>query len=558
MYMIYGKKMNDNFRYLRLLLMLLVIAVVLQAAPVQAEDWIYTTVKGDSLWNLSEKHLDRVTRYAQLKKINGIKYPKRMQQGTQIRIPMKWIRSNSVPAEIMSVQGNAELVQANGSVQQKLSPGTLIHLGDRLKSGQDSSVAVKFADDSILTLHSNSVIRFDHLSAHGVTGMVDSRLHLLEGRLDTRVQPAQGPGSRFEIQTPSAISAVRGTEYRAAIATESKSSNIEVLKGKVAVSGAKKKKLVKAGYGTQVAEGKPPLAPRKLLEPPRINAIDDPILNIHTVVSWETVKGALKYRIELADEIHFNTTLWQQFSKYSRAALPDLPDGRYFIRVRAIDDLGLEGKSKVQSILIDARPQAPIQLKPIEDYVLRGKIPELQWTDSSEADKYRLEIAADAEFKQLLLKLEDVKKNHFTPSELSAVGKYYWRLTSIAEDGEVGPVGTTRAYEIKPVPDKVEPEMKTADDGKLVATWKAGASGQTYQVQLAYDNEFNDLEFEQNLTDPKVSFDPLGGQVRFLRVRAIEPDGYQGPWGATQRVDPIPDKSIWLIPFIGLLGILLL
>ncbi|RKZ99254.1 MAG: LysM motif protein [Gammaproteobacteria bacterium] len=550
--------MNNNFNSFRLAVMLFLTVIVLQPYPLKASDWIYTTVKGDSLWNLSEKHLDSVLRYAQLKKINGIKTPKRMQPGTLIRIPMKWVRSNSVPAEIFSVQGNAELFQANGNVQKELAPGTLIQLGDRLRSGHNSSVAIKFADNTILTLHSDSTIRFDHLSAHGSTGMVDSRLHLLKGRLDTRVKPAQGPGSRFEIQTPSAISAVRGTEYRASVIPEIKSSNIEVLKGKVAVSGAKKKKLIKAGYGTQVAEGKPPIAPRKLLEPPKIKAIDEILRSIHSVVSWESVDGALQYRIEVSSEKQFNTILWQQFSKYLRAALPDLADGRYFIRVRAIDELGLEGKSIVHPILIDARPQAPIQLKPDEDYVLRGKTPELKWTASSEADKYRLEIAADTEFKQLLLKREDIDSTHFEPADLSAIGKYYWRLTSIAADGEVGPAGMIRAYEIKRIPDKVEAEMEAADDGKLVATWRSGASGQTYQIQLAYDEVFSDLEFEKNSDQPRISFAALAGQVRYLRVRAIEPDGYEGPWGATQRVDPLPDDSIWLVPFIGILGLILL
>lgn len=550
--------MFNKFSFFRFAVLLFVTTQVLQPVPLKAQDWVYTTVKGDSLWNLSEKHLDNVLRYSQLKKINGIKIPKRMQPGTKIRIPMKWIVSNPVPAQIHSIEGKAELIHADGSMNQQLTAGTLIRLGDRLKSGPDSSVAVKFADNSILTLFSDSVIRFDHLTAHGTTGMVDSRLHLLEGRIDTRVKPAQGPGSRFEIQTPSAISAVRGTEYRASVASETQSSNIEVLEGKVAVNGAEKKKLIKAGYGTQVKKGKPPILPRKLLESPQLKAIPETIHNINSIVSWESVEGALQYRIEAAADTHFNTILWQQFSHYSRAALPDLPDGRYFIRVRAVDELGIEGKSLVHPILIDARPQPPIQLKPVEDYVLRGKTPELQWTASSEADKYRLEIAADKEFKQLLLKKDNFDKTHFSPSGLAETGQYYWRLTSIASDGEVGPFGATRAYEIKPVPDKVEPMMETADDGKLVATWRSGASGQTYLLQLSYDEQFRDLELEQKMDEPLFSFEPVSGQVRYLRIRAIEPDGYQGPWGATQQVDPLPDDSIWLIPFLALLGLIFL
>jgi len=534
------------------------LAVALLPGLAGAQDWIYTVVEGDNLWNLSEQHLDRVTRFEQLRKLNGIKDPNRMRPGTRLRVPLKWIRSNPVPAEIAALQGTAELQRAAGGVERSPSPGTLIQLGDRLKTGADSSVAIRFADSTILTLYGDSLVRFDHLSAHGSTGMVDSRLHLMEGRMDTRVKPAAGPGSRFEIQTPSAISAVRGTEYRAAVTPGGQASNIEVLHGKVAVSGANRQALVKAGFGTQVVEGKPPIPPRKLLEPPQLKPIPERIRQLNWPVSWEPQDGALQYRVEVAATAAFDTLLWQQLSKYARAALPDLPDGSYYVRVRGVDDLGLEGKNVVRAILIDARPQPPVPLKPADGHVLRGTTPELQWTASAEAARYRLEIAADADFKQSLVDRDDIDGTRFDTAALAEPGKYYWRLTSIAADGEHGPVGAQRGYEVKPIPDKVAPDLAAADDGKLVASWRAGAPGQTYQVQMAHDAEFTDLEFEQSIVEPKVAFEPVSGQVRYLRVRAIEPDGYEGPWGAAQRVDPIPDNSRWVILILGVLGILAL
>lgn len=550
--------MIDKIMYFRLTIIAFFMALVLSLSPAKASDWIYTTVAGDSLWNLSEKHLDRVTRYAQLKKINGIKSPKQMQPGTQIRIPMKWIRSNSVPAEIISIQGSAVLYQADGTVQQELHPGTLIHLGDRLKSGANSSAAVKFADNSILTLHSDSIIQFDHLSAHGTTGMVNSRLHLLEGRMDTRVQPAQGPGSRFEIQTPSAISAVRGTEYRASVVLESQSSNIEVLEGNVAVSGAQKKRLIKAGYGTRIVSGKAPIAPLKLLAAPQFKSIDETLHNIHSVISWEPVKDAMQYRIEVTADNSFNTILWQQFSPYLHASLPDLNDGLYFIRVRAVDNLGLEGNSSVHPVRLDAHPQPPIQLQPATAYISRGKPPELLWTASSEADKYQLEIAADKDFKDILLKQDQMDVTQFVATDLSQTGRYYWRMNSIAADGEVGPPGTIRSYEIKPLPAKVEADIDTSGEGELVASWHAGTSEQTYQVQLANDPDFSDLESDQVIDEPSISFEAVSAQIRYLRVRALEADGYQGPWGATQQIAPLPDDTFWLIPLLGFLGLIFL
>ena len=46
--------------------------------------------------------------------------------------------------------------------------------------------------------------------------------------------------------------------------------------------------------------------------------------------------------------------------------------------------------------------------------------------------------------------------------------------------------------------------------------------------------------------------------LRYLRVRIIEPDGYQGPWGAIQKIDPLPDRGWIFVILSGALGFLLL
>ena len=225
-------------------------ALALAGLPATAADWIYTVVDGDNLWDVSTRYLDTTLRYEQLRRLNNIERPRRMQPGTRIRVPMKWIRSNPARAMVAAIGGQATLMRQDGSQEHLDAAGAAIGLGDRLRTAAESSVAVRFADGSMVTLYEDSEMLFDHLSAHGETGMVDSRLRLIEGRLDTRVKPAVGPGSRFEIHTPSAISAVRGTAYRAATRESGRLSNIEVLEGRVAVAGASRE-----GHGVELLGG---------------------------------------------------------------------------------------------------------------------------------------------------------------------------------------------------------------------------------------------------------------------------------------------------------------
>ncbi len=533
------------------------ICLLLSSANATAQDWIYTVVPGDNLWNFCQKYLHKVGYWKQLQQINGIENPRRMPPGSRIKVPMKWIRINAAHAEIVTVRGTVTLINPDGSRQTELAPGGRISLGDRLETGPESNVTVRFADQSLITLHARSSIRFDHLSAYGETGMVDTRLHLIEGRSDTRITPASGPGSRFEIHTPSAISAVRGTEYRLSNRPQLQASTFEVLKGKVAVSGEQKTRLLPASYGTRVEAGKPPLPPRKLLPSPTIDPLPEKIEQLNWPVTWQALENARGYRVEISRTADFLSPLWQQQVSGTRVPLPDLPDGDYYFRVRGIDDLDLEGLNQVQPFTLDARPQPPIPLSPNDAQLFRGEQPELKWSASSDAVSYRLQIASDEAFENLLVDQSELTGTQFDTGDLSSPGDYYWRLYSFNAAGEQGPVSDSRHWQIKPIPARPEASMTVTESG-ITTSWRSGISGQRYQVQLAADPAFTELLLEASPDEPRLTLQPVSGQVRYFRVRYVEPDGFEGPWGATQRIDPTPDNS-WIYPVLtGLLGILLL
>ncbi|WP_299977415.1 FecR domain-containing protein [uncultured Pseudoteredinibacter sp.] len=521
-----------------------------------ADEWVYTVVDGDNLWNFSKKHLDKVTRFEQLRKINNISDPTRMKPGSVVRVPMAWIKSNLVPARIHSITGQAEIERAQGKERLNASKAMEIYLGDVIRTGENSGVAIRFADNSIVSIFDQSIVRFDHLSAHGSTGMVDSRIKLLQGRLSSKVTTAVGPGSRFEIHTPSAISAVRGTAYRAVANDNGETSNIEVVEGKVAVAGGKSQTLVPAGFGTQVKAGEAPSKPKELLPAPQFKAIPNAIRQLNWRLEWHALDGAKAYRTEVSANAAFETLLWQGVSEYSKAALPDLPDGEYFVRVRGIDELGLEGLEKMTQFVLDARPQPPLPLKPHNKQSYRAEWPTLQWTESSDAERYLLELASDPEFNNLLLK-EETQARQFNSNAVAELGDFYWRLTSIASDGEYGPVGVTRHYNVKPIPKEPQTAVASGDDGKLLASWEKTGEGQRYKVQIAKDKNFKRIIVDETTDVPQFAFAPHTGNQRYMRVKTIEADGYESPWGSTQVIEGLPDNSHWAL-ILGIIAILII
>jgi hypothetical protein len=525
-------------------------------AEAQQGEWIYIVVKHDTLWDLSEKYFPNVGYWKKFQALNGIEEPKRITPGVRLRVPMAWLSDQPVPARILAVKGDVKLTPAKTSSLETVSVGTLIHLGDRLQTAADASASIEFADGSVVDVRQQTDLVFDHLSAYSDTGMVDTRLRLSNGRMDIRARPAAGPGSRFEIHTPAAISAVRGTQYRTAAQEAQSATWVEVLEGKVAATGSDTTAMVPAAYGTRVLQGDPPMPPRPLLQAPELQPIPEKIERIGWPLTWFPVTGAKGYHTEVASQADFSLVLWERYSDGPRVSLPDLADGSYHVRVRAIDDLDIEGMDRQQRIELDARPQPPVPLAPRDEGASRSPMPKLSWSDSSEATSYRLQLASDPAFTRLHLDRHRLAATSLKTPALP-LGKYHWRLASISASGEQGPFAPPRTFEILAVPEKPEASL-AADAEKVVASWQAGTAGQTYQVQVAEDPGFQRLLADASIAEPRFELPQVKGMLRYLRVRIVEPDGYLGPWGAVQKIDPLPDRGWIYLLLGGLLGILIL
>lgn len=513
---------------------LFVFLCLMLLAPLRATsaDWVYSVVPGDNLWDFSQKYLDSVTRFDALRKLNNIERPRRMRPGTQIRVPMEWITSNAVPATIADVQGVARLTRASGETLP-LKGGERASLGDRLNTDSDSSVIIRFADASLLTLHESSAMRFDHLSAHGETGMVDSRVNLLSGRLETRVQPTQGPGSRFEISTPAAISAVRGTEYRAAATAAS--ANIEVIEGSVEVAGSGASELLPEGFGTQIETGAPPLPPRELLPAPRLDPIPDEINRRGSQVSWERVNGAQRYRLEVSRSPNFDTIQSNEVLQAERGTVPELPDGRYFLRVRAIDEIGLEGLDARRGYVLNAYPEPPTMLAPNDSQRIRSDNVVLRWNGTTEAERYRVEVAADPYFNEVIDTGSSLATTDYEFSSPGNYGDFYWRIASIAAGGDLGPFGEPQQFSLQRVLPTVEIYTTELSPERVQASWTATEPKVQYQVQLAGNAEFRNPDSD-TIVD-KSNMDVERTQRRqYLRVRSVATDGDVGTWSDTEQI----------------------
>ena len=346
--------------HFRLITALLLALAVYLPGLVSAEEeyWEYTFRPGDSIWKIAEKYTTSVNNWVPIQELNKIHEgpDRRIHPGTRILIPVSMLKLQPTPALVIAVSGKPELVRANGDPAE-LIVGTKLFSGDRVLTTDRQSLRMQFADKSQLQVLPNSEVVLDKLSHHKSTGMVDTRIRLNSGSVNTWVEK-QRPDSHYEIRTPAAITAVRGTAFRLS-ADDSNVSRTEVTEGFVAVSAGDIEKSVRDGYGIVAEKDKPLPEPVKLLAPPEVsdNLVAD---NSSLQLTWKKLDGAKVYRYQLASDAQFDEVIVNATTTENTLALDTLPPGEYYLRLRGIDQFKLEGLDSVSEHEI-LQPPPPVE-----------------------------------------------------------------------------------------------------------------------------------------------------------------------------------------------------
>ena len=359
--------------------LLLVLALFVPGLIMAEEEyWEYTFRPGDSIWKIAEKYTTTVKNWSEIQKINQIRQgpDRKIRPGTRILIPVKMLKLQPAPALVISVSGDVSLVRASGDKagdRVKLTTNTLLYNGDRVITGDGQRLRIQFADKSELQVLPNSEVVLDKLSHHKQSGMVDTRIRLNTGSVNTWVEKLK-PDSHYEIRTPAAITAVRGTAFRLSADT-SQVSRTEVTEGYVGVSAGDAKKDVKHGYGIVAEKDKPLPEPVKLLPPPEVS--DNQFANKSELhVFWKQLDGAEIYRYQLATDKDFNQIVIDSMVVEKAIKLTELQPGHYYLRVRGVDQFKLEGVDSINDYEIreppPPPPPPPVPAPPTKDYTFEA------------------------------------------------------------------------------------------------------------------------------------------------------------------------------------------
>lgn len=537
----------------RFLLLGLSLHFWLAAMPAHSQEWLYTVRPGDNLWNITEDYLTRMDYWPRLQALNQVADPKRLPPGMKLRIPAAWLKRVPTSARITNVQGQAWATIAATGRTIPVDSGLLVQSGDEVRTGSDGNVTLEFGDGSRLLLQADSRLYMDTLSAYGPTHMVDTRLRLQQGREENWVTRRPPSGPRYEIWTPNATSAVRGTRYRLGMDSATAIARVEVLDGLVEIQGGRVTRTVARGFGALAESSKPLAPPVPLLGPPAVAELPPVVTRVPIQLSFPALKGAVAYRAQIAPTEQFETLLFDGISPTPAVRGPDLPDGDYVLRVRGIDARGLEGRDAQHRFRLHARPEPPFLMQPVDRSIVLENALAFEWSEPQNAAAYHFQLAADERFATPLFDLAGQTRSRLTLDRPLEPGHYYWRVATRDAAGQYGPFGDPQSFRLQATPKLQAPEIAT---GAVTFRWSAGLPDQRYEFQLARDAGFEHVIVDQRISEPQLTVPRPESGFHYLRVRTIDPDGSPGPYGPTQRID-IPPESYWPMGFIIILGLIL-
>jgi hypothetical protein len=261
--------------------------------------------------------------------------------------------------------------------------------------------------------------------------------------------------------------------------------------------------------------------------------------------AWRAVRGAAKYQFQLAADRRFGSIVFQgSFETYNTAATfnKELPDGKYYWRVRALSAKDRAGPWSRTRILVKAWTAIPALIGPNGTDVNWPSEPLVfSWSQVPHATQYLLTVATDSSLAHQVIgsSTNPLKTDGtvYTPSASLTPGTYFWAVTPLDADGHTGRRSVIGSFNYS-WPSATTPGLTDLSPDPRVFgplfTWDPVPGAARYEVEVNAAYNFpSGSKWCCSTTTLGTSMAPqrvLANNAYYWRVRAINAGGTAGIW----------------------------
>ena len=207
---------------------------------------------------------------------------------------------------ILSItEGNVSVMKAGTGSWIEAREGMSLEVGDSVKTGDDSNAEITFFDGSTIELQAGTEIEIASLDISAGTGSTTITLEQTIGSVIFRVIKIVDPASRYEVETPTGVVAVRGSAVQVDV-TEDGTTLVTNLEGDIWASAQGVELQVPEGRQCIIRPSQPPRLTLTLLSPAP-GSIAAPITDI--TFTWTEVTGADLYDWVLSPNVDLSSPI---------------------------------------------------------------------------------------------------------------------------------------------------------------------------------------------------------------------------------------------------------
>jgi predicted phage tail protein len=181
--------------------------------------------------------------------------------------------------------------------------------------------------------------------------------------------------------------------------------------------------------------------------------------------------------------------------------------------------------------LTEDQAQPPRFVGIAQGAVFRCNLPTVKWTPVPEAKGYKLQLASDPEFNQIVLPADTVEAS-WTPTALP-VGDYFLRVRAILADGSEGVWAEPLKFSILAPYASPKLEKPKKESGRILLRWTDIGPGLLYQVQISKTKGFA-IVLDEKIFQTAAAYivEPEDTGVYYVRVKAFDASGCASAFSA--------------------------
>ncbi len=261
-----------------------------------------------------------------------------------------------------------------------------------------------------------------------------------------------------------------------------------------------------------------------------LSPVDEFLTNNNApLFDWIDIAGANQYRIQVADNINFNTPVIDELTTISQwqvLAGNELADGLYYWHARVEQPSPADPYSSNWTLTIDTQgPNAPILVLPADNQHSNNPRPVFVWHRVGDATQYNL-LVTSAKTDAVNIVTTDTS---YTPSDSLSEGHYTWQTRGRDAAGNWGDFSDARTYSVDITPPAVPILISPADSAVVTSrvshfVWHSATGAANYEVNVRYNKD-------SIVTDTACNFELNRGNFHW-RVKAKDSVGNWSDWSS--------------------------